>query len=71
MTPEVQKNLLILLPLLLQMGGLIFAVLIDPYIHRRHRSLLLIIALLVLSLILQNGLENYFQKFTAVGLRTF
>ena len=52
----IQRETLILIPLLLQMLGLTFSVLIDPYIRRDHRRSLLAIMLLVFSLICQNYL---------------
>ena len=44
----------LLLPLALQLAGLTFAVLIDPYIGRKHKSAMLIITALGCSLIAQN-----------------
>ncbi len=57
MTSSLQQTLIIVLPLLLQLFVLTFAVLIDPYIQKRDRRLLLVIAALILSLIAQNLLE--------------
>ena len=47
-------TLAILAPLLLFLLGLAFTVVIDPYIRREHRRILLIIAALCLTLIAQN-----------------
>ena len=54
MSQSVQTTILIILPLLLQLAGLVFAVLVDSYISRKNRKLLIIIAVLVFSLIIQN-----------------
>ena len=48
------NTLMIRLPLWLQLIGLTFAVLIDPYIRKKHRSVMLVIIALASSLILQN-----------------
>jgi hypothetical protein len=50
-------NFLILLPLLLQLVGLVFAVLVDPYIRRTHRIIMMIIVGIVCCLIWQNWSE--------------
>ena len=47
-----------LFPLLLLLPALIFTVLIDPYIRPQQRRIMLIIAALCLSLIVQNLVEN-------------
>lgn len=62
---------LVLLPLLLQLVGLTFAVLIDPYIQKRHRRIMLVIVALVCSLLLQNELDHLVgQNGTAPLVRT-
>ena len=43
--------------LLLQMAGLSFAVIVDPYLDKRQRGLMINIILLVTSLIFQNRME--------------
>ena len=48
----------VLFPLLLLLLGLAFTVLIDPYIRREHRRIMLIIVVLCLSLVGQNLWEN-------------
>ncbi len=48
------NTLLIELPLWLQLIGLTFAVLIDPYIRKKHRSVMLVIIAIASSLIVQN-----------------
>ncbi|MBR3095248.1 MAG: histidine kinase [Clostridia bacterium] len=58
MLSSLQQTLLLVVPLLLQLLMLTFAVLIDPYIRKPHRRLLLAIAALILSLIAQNLLES-------------
>ena len=55
---EIINQLAMLLPLLLQLLGLIFAVLVDSYISRKYKRIMLIIAFLVISLVAQNYLEN-------------
>ena len=57
--PQVQfEYFLIQLPLLLQLIGLTFTVLFDPYIRKKHKTVMLLIVLFVFSLIVQNEL-NY------------
>ena len=46
------------LAVLLQLAGLVIAVARDTYIGREHRNLLLSVTILLLSLILQNHLDN-------------
>ncbi len=55
-------DLLTLLPLLLQLIGLTCAVLIDPYIHRKHRKIMLIITVLLFSLLVQNYLDHLLER---------
>ena len=52
--------LAVLFPLLFLFFGLGFTVVIDPYIRREHRSIMLIIIVLSFSLVVQNILENEF-----------
>ena len=54
MRPEIQSTLMIILPLFLQLFGLIFAALSDNYIEREIRELLLVTAVLVGTMIGQN-----------------
>ena len=54
MIQGIQIEIMVLIPLLLQMIGLTFAILIDPYIRRDHRRIMLIIVALIFSLIAQN-----------------
>lgn len=49
--------ILLLTPVVLQLTGMCFAVWIDPYISRRHRRVMLIIAALNLCLVVQNVIE--------------
>ncbi len=58
MSHETQTIVLCLLPLLLQLLGLVFAVLVDPFITHRRQGIFIIIITLVASLVLQNYL-NY------------
>ena len=55
---ETIYQLAMLIPLLLQIMGMVFAVLGDSYISKSHKRVLLIIASLELSLIVQNYVEN-------------
>ena len=50
--------LVILLPLSLQLLGMFFVVITDPYISKKHRGILLAIVLLEFMLILQNNVED-------------
>ena len=51
-------TLTVLFPLLLLLPGLGFTVMIDPYIQRKQRRIMLLIVVLCLSLIVQNLWEN-------------
>lgn len=55
---ESMNLLAMLIPLLLQIFGMVFAVLADSYIDRTRKRILLIIVILALSLITQNYVEN-------------
>ena len=44
------------------MVGIVFAVLVDPYINKKHRNVILINTLLTLLLIIQNYLETSFAE---------
>ena len=44
-------NLIVLIPLILQLLGLVLVVLLDPYVEKKQRRLLLINAVLIASLI--------------------
>ncbi len=63
MLSDVQMILLILFPLALQIVGLAFAVLMDPYLPHRRRGILMIIITLVISLVMQN-IFNYMLSIT-------
>ena len=65
MPQELFNQLVILCPLLLQLIGLTFAVLLDPYIHRKHRRIMLYIIVIVSSLILQNFFDFYLNPIGA------
>ncbi len=58
MTGETVTILLMLAPLVSVLVGLLFAVLIDPYISRRHRNEFLTVIALVFRLVAQNLLEK-------------
>ena len=51
-------TLAVLFPMLLLLLGLVFTVLIDPYIQKNNRRIMLVIAALCLVLIVQNLWEN-------------
>lgn len=53
-------HLTMILPLLLQMGGLTFAVFSDSYISKKRKNVMLIIIFFALSLVAQNYLETVF-----------
>ena len=52
------NTLAVIFPLLLLLLGLGFTVVIDPYIRREHRRIMLVIVVLCLSLVGQNLGEN-------------
>ena len=52
-----ENDLMRLLPLLLEMVGLTFAVLIDPYLNKRYERGMIVIILLIISLVMQNFAE--------------
>lgn len=58
LTQETINHLAMILPLLLQLVGIVFAVLVDMYISKKHKKIMLVIAFLALSLIAQNYVEN-------------
>ena len=51
-------TLMAMLPLVLQVGGLAFAVSVDTFFGKRHKQVLTLILILVFCLILQNYFEN-------------
>ena len=55
-------DFLALLPLLLQLLGLTCAVLIDPFIRRKHRRIMLIIVPLLLSLLAQSYVDHLLER---------
>ena len=57
MSHDTQILMLCLLPLLLQLFGLLFAVLLDPFMTHRRQAILIIIIVLVASFIIQNYLN--------------
>ena len=57
MNDELYTNLITTLPSLFAMIGLVFAVVVDRYVTRQQRILMIIIIILVVSLILQNYME--------------
>ena len=59
MQKYISDNGMLLLSLFLQITGLSFAVLIDPYIKKKHKSVMQIIAAFVLSLIAQNCIDFF------------
>ncbi len=48
---------MMLAPLVLHLVGLTIAIMVDPYVNRRHRGILLVITELILSLVLQGQLD--------------
>ena len=69
MNRETQLVLLCILPLFLQIFGLVFAVLMDPYINQRRRNILLLIIAMVFTLTVQNYLD--YELGTYGGPRMF
>lgn len=57
-TGKLRMMLLVVAPLLLELGGLVFIVQVDPYINKRHRKVMMIVIMLVFSLIAQQFAEN-------------
>ena len=55
---SVQTGVIIIIPLLLQLAGLVFAVVADPYVKRTHRIIMIMIATAVLMLIGQNYMDH-------------
>lgn len=53
-------HLIVLIPLVLQLLGLVLVVLIDPYVGKKQRKLLLLNAVLIASLIAEDILSDYF-----------
>ena len=53
-------NLIVLIPLVLQLLGLVLVVLLDPYVGKKQRWLLLLNAALIASLIAEDILSDYF-----------
>ena len=53
--------LLVVLPVVFMLAGLLFAVLVDPYIRRKHRQIMLIIIALLATLIAQNVIDYLFE----------
>ena len=53
-------NPIVLIPLALQLLGLVLVVLIDPYVGKKQRRLLLVNAALIASLIAEDILNDYF-----------
>lgn len=53
-------NLIVLIPLVLQLLGLVLVVLLDPYVGKKQRRLLLLNAALITSLITENIVSDWF-----------
>lgn len=62
MTSEILMELNIVIPLIFSMVGLLLVVLIDPYIRRRHRKVMIIIVAMVSVLILDDYIGFYVAK---------
>lgn len=62
MTIAVQTVIALDIALLLQLFGMIFALIIDPYISKRDKRIILISAVLVLTLVLQQNIGAYLQE---------
>ncbi|MBQ6360655.1 MAG: histidine kinase [Lachnospiraceae bacterium] len=57
MSDQIILNLMMLSPLVLHLIGLTIAIMVDPYVSRKHRGILLVITELILSLVLQGQLD--------------
>ena len=62
MDHAIVTGIIIVVPLLIQLLGLVFAVGADPYISKRDGKLMLMIAAIIFSLIIQNCLIYYFGR---------
>ena len=68
---SLENDLMRLLPLHLQLVGLTFAVLIDPYLNKRYKRGMIVIILLIISLTMQNYAEYILcEHITMPRLRT-
>ncbi len=65
-----QEQYIILAPIVLQIIGLTLAVIIDPYIKKQDRKIMMIIIGLVFSLVVQNFLDYFSDLMTMDVLRT-
>lgn len=59
MPTAMQREFPVILPLVLQLIGLLFVVLSDTYMRREHRQVMLCIIAVVFSLVVQNNLEAW------------
>ena len=55
------NELAALLPLLIQLVGLVFAALVDSYLDKRQKQVMLIVAALTFALVVENFLEYLFE----------
>lgn len=62
MTTNEQTIIALNIALFLQLSGMIFALIIDPYIGKRNKNIMLISAVLAMSLIIQQYAETYFHE---------
>ena len=62
MTIAVQTVIALDIALLIQLFGMIFALIIDPYISKHDKRIMLISAVLVLTLVLQQNIGAYLQE---------
>ena len=56
-TQELRTMVLVITPLILELLGLSFTVLVDPYINKKNRKLMMAVILFVFSLLVQQVLE--------------
>ncbi len=68
MAGETVTLLLMLSPLVLVLVGLLFALLIDPYISRRQRSIFIAVIVLIFSLVAQNLADYLLDRNGALPL---
>lgn len=58
MAQEIWRGIILIVPLLLQLTELTFAVLVDPYIRREKKVVMMTIVVVIFSLIVQNFTEH-------------
>ena len=65
MAQENRMTIIVLIPLALELIGLLFAVAVDPYILKRQRRIMLMIIGLIFIHLIQNATEHYLTYYIA------